>query len=78
MGFRELNISPKQIGLDIDDAITVLENAECLATLNRNSIFVNEDYLYELCDAVVKLERAGYGWCVDFGYANAIEKARQL
>jgi len=76
--FPDLNISPKQIGLDIDAAIRVIENSQCLADIRKDAILVNENYLYELCDAVTQLERRGYKFCVDFGYDNAIEKFNSL
>lgn len=78
MGFRELDISPKQIGLDIDSAINHLEDFATCKALTKGFKLLHHTELFELCRAVSKLERAGYKFCVDFGYENAIEKARQL
>ena len=34
--------------------------------------------LFDIISAVVKLERAGKKFCVDYGYENAVEQAKKL
>ena len=34
--------------------------------------------LFDIIHAVVKLERAGKKFCIDYGYENAIEQAKKL
>ncbi len=40
--------------------------------------FYTDKQIFELCDAIANLERAGQRFCTDFGYENAVEKYREL
>ena len=34
--------------------------------------------LFDIVEAIVKLERAGKKFCIDYGYTNAVEQAKKL
>ncbi len=44
----------------------------------KNKTNIKVDKKYELCRAVEKLAIAGKKFCVDYGYDNAVQKAKEL